>query len=173
VRCSVLQCVAVCCSALQCAAVRCSVLQCVAVCCSALQCAAARCSVLQCVAVCCSALQCVLLMRKETPLVLVPYKSVRNPFICECLRESVHESVRRECLRESDGEKESVRDCSLVTAAGLLERLKKAKSCVFLCVLSAMLVGLVRSRTSCFLHVLSTSFRFLQTAVCVLQCAVC
>jgi len=38
----------VCCSVLQCVAVRCSVLQCVAV----------RCSVLQCVAVCCSVLQC-------------------------------------------------------------------------------------------------------------------
>ena len=44
----------VCCSVLQCVAVRCSVLQCVAVCCSVLQC-----SVLQCVAVCCSVLQCV------------------------------------------------------------------------------------------------------------------
>jgi len=55
----VLQCVAVCCSALQCVAVRCSVLQCIAVCCSALQCVAVRCSVLQCVAVCCSVLQCV------------------------------------------------------------------------------------------------------------------
>ena len=31
-----------------------SVLQCVAVCCSALQCVAVRCSALQCVAVCCS-----------------------------------------------------------------------------------------------------------------------
>ena len=46
---TVLQCVAVCCSALQCVAVRCSVSQRVAVCCSALQ----------CVAVCCSELQCV------------------------------------------------------------------------------------------------------------------
>ena len=55
----------------QCVAVRCSVLQCVAVCCSVLQscsgriqqqdeqCVAVRCSVLQCVAVCCSVLQCV------------------------------------------------------------------------------------------------------------------
>ena len=48
---SVLQCVAVCCSALQCVAVRCSALQCVAVRCSALQCVAVRCSALQCVAV--------------------------------------------------------------------------------------------------------------------------
>ena len=38
--------------------VRCSVLQCVAVCCSALQCVAVCCSVLQCVAVCCSVLHC-------------------------------------------------------------------------------------------------------------------
>jgi len=70
----VLQCVAVCGSALQSTAVRRSVLQCVAVCCSAyqapstvnhgthgcsaLQCVAVCCSVLQCVAVCCSVLQC-------------------------------------------------------------------------------------------------------------------
>jgi len=49
----VLQCVAVCCSVLQCVAlsVCCSVLQCLAVCCIV--------SVLQCVAVCCSVLQCV------------------------------------------------------------------------------------------------------------------
>ena len=58
-RCSVLQCAAVCCSVLQCAAVCCSVLQCVAVCCSVLQCVAVYCSVLQCIAVCCSVLQCV------------------------------------------------------------------------------------------------------------------
>jgi len=81
--CSVLQCVAlccsvlhlichkyqphtlvVCCSALQCAVVCCSVLRCVAdrcrvvVFCSVLQCVAQCCSVLQCVAVCCSVLQC-------------------------------------------------------------------------------------------------------------------
>jgi len=77
VRCSVLQRIAVCCSALQwntalqCAAVRCSVVQCVAVRCSALQwntmwqCVAVRCSALQrvavkyYVAVRCSVLQCV------------------------------------------------------------------------------------------------------------------
>ena len=66
--CSELQCVAVCCSALQfvvavalSAAVKekgtsvcCSVLQCVAVRCSALQCVALCCSVLQYLAVCCS-----------------------------------------------------------------------------------------------------------------------
>jgi len=52
--CSVLQCAAVCCSVLQCVAVYCSVLQCVAMCCSMLQCGAARCNVLQCAAVCCS-----------------------------------------------------------------------------------------------------------------------
>ena len=47
-------CVAVCCSELQC------VLQGVAVCCSVLQCVAV-CELLQCVAVCCSVLQCVVL----------------------------------------------------------------------------------------------------------------
>jgi len=76
--CSVLQCVAVCCSALQmryqglpCILLGqfarqlyvlrlcCSVLQCAAVCCGVLQCVAVRCSVLQCVAVCCRSLQCV------------------------------------------------------------------------------------------------------------------
>jgi len=64
---SVLQCVAVCCSVLKCAArvaVRCSALQFVAVCCSVLQCAssdlqiALHRSVSQCVAVRCSAVQC-------------------------------------------------------------------------------------------------------------------
>jgi len=84
--CSVLQCVEVCTSMLQCVvrslqrpfsnnisggqggvcltrqgvlcvAVCCSVLQGVAVCCSALQCVAVCCSVLPCVAVCCSVLQ--------------------------------------------------------------------------------------------------------------------
>jgi len=40
-------------------AVRCSVLQCDAVCCSLLHCVAVRCSVLQCVAVYCTMLQCV------------------------------------------------------------------------------------------------------------------
>jgi len=73
--CSVLLCVAGCCSELHesvstamfvmCAAVWCSVLQCVAVCCSVLQCVAVHCStllappcpVLQCVAACCSVLQ--------------------------------------------------------------------------------------------------------------------
>jgi len=63
-----MQCVAVCCSVLQCVAVRwsfgtvttvtsiflwaCSVLQCVAVCCRLLQCVAVCCSELHCVAVC-------------------------------------------------------------------------------------------------------------------------
>jgi len=71
----VLQCVAVCCSVLQCVATSefietrdacvlameyvAGVLQCVAVCCSVLQCVVVCCSALQCGAVCCSALQCV------------------------------------------------------------------------------------------------------------------
>ena len=46
-------------SVLQCVAVWCSVLQCVAVCCSVLQCVVVYCNVLQCVAVCCSVLQSV------------------------------------------------------------------------------------------------------------------
>ena len=76
--CSVLQCVAVCCSmywnvlsvsrsnlsTLQCIAVYCSVLQCIAVCCSVywifLSVCRADLGVLQCAAVCCSVLQCVL-----------------------------------------------------------------------------------------------------------------
>jgi len=48
-----------CCSALQCVAMRCSALQCDAVCCSVMQCVAVCCSVLQCFAVCCSVMQCV------------------------------------------------------------------------------------------------------------------
>jgi len=78
--CSVLQCGAVCCTALHCVAmprcqclsphvtgrylyvwdvaVCCSVLRCVAVCCSVVQCGAVCCSVVQCGAVCCSVLQC-------------------------------------------------------------------------------------------------------------------
>jgi len=70
--CSVLPCVAVCCSMLQytiesntcllcisfvCSSVLQCVMQCVAVCCSVLQCVAVCCSVLQCVAVCYSMLQ--------------------------------------------------------------------------------------------------------------------
>ena len=56
--CSMLQCVAVRCSVLQSVAVHCSVLQCVAVCCSVLQCVAVCCSVLQSVTECCSVLYC-------------------------------------------------------------------------------------------------------------------
>jgi len=56
VRCSTLQCVAVCysvrcCSGLQCGVVCCNVLQYVVMCCSVLWCVAVCCSVLQCVAV--------------------------------------------------------------------------------------------------------------------------
>jgi len=62
-----LQCIAVCCSVLQCDLLRSPLnnvpgfksLQCVAVCCSVLQCVAVCCRVLQCDAVCCSVLQCV------------------------------------------------------------------------------------------------------------------
>ena len=56
---SVLQCVAVCCSALQCVTLCCIVLQCIVVYCSVMQFVAACCSVLQCVAVRYSALHCV------------------------------------------------------------------------------------------------------------------
>jgi len=75
--CSALQCVAVRCSALQFVAVRCSALQCVAVRCSALQCVAARCSVLQCVAVRCSALQCVAVRCSALQCVAVRTSEVR------------------------------------------------------------------------------------------------
>ena len=56
---SLMQCVAVCCSALQCVAVRCSVVWCVVVCRIALQCVVMCCVAVQCVAVCCGVLQCV------------------------------------------------------------------------------------------------------------------
>ena len=52
--CSVMQYAALCRSMLQCVAACCSVLQYAAVCCNVLQCVAGYCSVLQCVAVCCS-----------------------------------------------------------------------------------------------------------------------
>jgi len=58
----VLQCVAVCCSVLQCVVATFhgkETNESVAVCCSVLQCVAVCCSVLQCVAVCCRVLQCV------------------------------------------------------------------------------------------------------------------
>ena len=51
-----------CCSMLQSAAVCCSVLQCVAVWCNVLQCGAVWCSVLHCGAVCHSVVQCVVVM---------------------------------------------------------------------------------------------------------------
>jgi len=59
---SVLQCVAVCCGVSQHVAMRCNVLQCVALSCALLhlpQRASMCCRVLQCVAECCSVLQCV------------------------------------------------------------------------------------------------------------------
>jgi len=55
----VLQCAAVCCSALQRVAVCRNVMQCVAGCCRVLQGVAGCCRVLHCFAVCCSVLQCV------------------------------------------------------------------------------------------------------------------
>jgi len=85
VRCSVLQCDAVCCSVLQCVAVyqdkSCTlVLQApriiaiyvafCSVCCNILECVAACCSVLQCVAVCCSVLQHVKTVAKRHILAL-------------------------------------------------------------------------------------------------------
>jgi len=73
--CSVLQCVAVCCSGIagtnvtgclsyatashHIVSALSSEMQCVVLCCSELQCVAVCCSVLQCVTVCCIALQCV------------------------------------------------------------------------------------------------------------------
>jgi len=77
VYCSVLQCVAVCCSVLHQSRLSVScVLQCVAVCCSVLQCVASIsfvsflciavcCSVLQCVAVCCINLVCQSLDKRD------------------------------------------------------------------------------------------------------------
>ena len=99
-----LQCVAVCCSELQCAqqnmqqlhqvdilAVCCSVLRCVAVCCSVLQCVqqnmqqlhqvdilAVCCSVLQCVVVCCSVLQCVAVCHDILNRQLAPLPCITN-----------------------------------------------------------------------------------------------
>jgi len=100
--CSMLLCVAVCCSTtqyrvsvtdcssswglevLQCIAVCCSVLQCADVFCSSLQCIAVCCSVLQCVAVCCSVLQCV-------PISFVGGKSHHSVVYCNVLQHCVAE----------------------------------------------------------------------------------
>ena len=80
--CSVMQCVAAYCRALNRAAACCSVLQRVAVCCSVLQCAAACCSVLQRVAVCSSVLQCVLTF--ENVYLAVDSLDGALPIIVEC-----------------------------------------------------------------------------------------
>ena len=98
-----------CCSVLQCVAVRCSVLQCASVCFSVLQCVAMCCSVLQCVAVCCSAqsglfrksfhmyrpqhLHTASLVKKHDSAIVIPLKrgtcsvkralrSLKEPYIC-------------------------------------------------------------------------------------------
>ena len=91
-----LQCVAVCCSVLQCGdivvsilriwcdfivgvilrwrlCVLCSVLQRVAVCCSVLQCVAVCCSVLQCVAVCCIVLLLLMLFSSFSVILLLKF----------------------------------------------------------------------------------------------------
>ena len=96
-----LQCVPVCCSALQCVAMRHSVLQCAAVCCSAgsiteisnatapkpspfgndfslLHCVAVCCSVMQCVVMCCSVLQCFALCCTVLQCVAVPCASKKS-----------------------------------------------------------------------------------------------
>jgi len=69
----------VCCSVLQCVAVRCSVLQCVAMCCRVLLCVAVCCRVLPCVAVCCSVLQCVAVCRSVSQCVAVWKGAARAP----------------------------------------------------------------------------------------------
>jgi len=66
-----LQYTVLCCSESQCVAMCCSVLQCVAVCCTVLHCVALCCSVLQCIAVCCSVLQCVAVCCSELQCVAV------------------------------------------------------------------------------------------------------
>ena len=81
-RCGVLQCVAVCCSALRCVEVRYGVLQCVAVCCGVLQCVEVSCMradmlpVLQCVAVRCSVMH----VCRHTSFVAV-YEQVLQTFV--------------------------------------------------------------------------------------------
>jgi len=85
----VLQCVAVCCSVLQCVAAEakssqqsiklCSTCVCVAVCCNVLQWIAVRCSALQCVAVCCSVLQ--LRQRHKH----IPQNSAAPVYVLQCI----------------------------------------------------------------------------------------
>jgi len=94
----VLQCVAVCCSVLQCVA---SVFRESS---SVLQCIAVRCSALQCVAVCCSVLQCVARVFRESNSVLqcvaVRCKCLSRIKQCVAVRCSVLQcvAVRCKCL---------------------------------------------------------------------------
>jgi len=100
----VLQCVAACCSVLQCVAAayhmnkshhagasRCRVF---AFCCSVLQCVAVCCSVLQCVAVCCSvfAVRCSGISYEQ----VVSCRSVSLPSVCSVLQ-SVAVCLQRGC----------------------------------------------------------------------------
>ena len=118
VRCSVLQCVAVCCSVLQpvrdalclilnescsqCVAVCCSVLQCVAVCCSVLQpvrdvlCLILNESCSQYVAVHCSVLQCfalMLVLQCVSPQVQ-NFFSMQHSCAVKCLKRNCHNKKR-------------------------------------------------------------------------------
>jgi len=84
----------------------CSVLQCVAVCCSVRHAILLGiCSVLQCVAACCSVLQCVSVCKDLT--------MARPRHLCVCERERANAKARRcvgECAYERAGKKERARE---------------------------------------------------------------
>jgi len=96
--CGSVQCVAVCCSVFQCVAASCSALQYVAVCCRVLPCVALCGSVRQCVAMCCSVLQCVAVCRSVSQCVAV-YHSVLQPSYhsslshSHCLSQNITQSL--------------------------------------------------------------------------------
>jgi len=91
VRCSVLQCAAVCCSVQQCAAVCCSVLQCVAVCC--IVCCIVCCSVLQCAALCFSVLHRIAVAQKFVHRMPNGARVVMCVLRCVAVRSSVLQYV--------------------------------------------------------------------------------
>jgi len=84
-------------------AVCCSVLQCVAVCCSAMQIYMYKGTEepkgppmvlqMQCVAVCCGVMQCVA-VRRNSMCVKVPKSPKGDPWCCKCSRQSIHTQQR-------------------------------------------------------------------------------
>jgi len=101
-----------CCSVLQCVAVRCSVLQCVAVCSSALQCVAVCCSVLQCVAVCCSVLQCVAFTQQSTRDIMLVWCYLIA--VCSSVLQCIAMCCSALCFSQQITRENKITNCSLL-----------------------------------------------------------